>query len=318
MSRTDADLAVRFEGNESPDRIVAIACEAERNGATSVWITQHLRRRDPFVIAAMVLQATDSIRVGIQNVSAFINHPLTTAMALSTLLEWSGGRVTASIGIGNPADLGKAGIKVERGNENLSAYIDVLKRLLDGEPVSTAEGLHHLTSCAIDYPTTGCELYTSVLTPGQAEVAVEHDLACQLSAGLSAEYIAGCTRPLRPGTSVTAFTYLLCDTDESRQTVRRKLAYLFRNDLLEENVASAPFDIPRTHIRDLVLAGDVDGAAALVPDEALPFFALPEGEAGHEKLADLARAGVTEVAMDLGTSDHDLSVGLGLVRRARP
>lgn len=143
-------------------------------------------------------------------------------------------------------------------------------------------------------------------------------VGAQLSAGLSLPYIQSCLSELGEATPVTAFTYLCSGTQQSRQSVRRKLAYLFRNDLLAENVEGAGLGIERERIRDAVAAGDLDLAQSFVPEAAAECFALSDGPGAIDTLQTMARIGIHEVAIDLGTNDGDVRAGMDLIRQARP
>lgn len=312
-------MAVRFEGNEPPAKVIELAVEAEKSGASSIWITQHLLRRDPVVLAAQVLAATSRIRVGIQNLTPFINHPLTMAMTLSTLSEAGEGRVAASLGIGNALDLSKAGIVVADGPGMLERSLLAVTALVAGQTTSWEAPLIPITECRLDHPPAARPaIYASVLSPAQVAIARRTSAGIQLSAGLSLPYVKSCLAGLDEAVPVTAFTYLCSGSQQARQSVRRRLAYLFRNDLLADNVEGAGLSIERARIRDAVAVGDLDLAQSLIPEAAVEFFALPGGANAIDTLRALARVGVHEVAIDLGADADDVRSGIDLIRLARP
>lgn len=83
---------------ESMDELVAAAVAAESAGFSHAWVPE--LHRSPFVPAAAIAAATQSIGVGTAIVLAFVRSPLATALSALDLDELSGGRFTLGLGSG--------------------------------------------------------------------------------------------------------------------------------------------------------------------------------------------------------------------------
>jgi probable F420-dependent oxidoreductase len=108
----------------SPRYYPEIAASAEANGFESVWMPEHLVMPavmpptypytesgyppiepttplfDPWVVLALIADATSTIRLATNVYVLPLRHPLVTARAVVTLDRVSGGRVTLGVGVG--------------------------------------------------------------------------------------------------------------------------------------------------------------------------------------------------------------------------
>lgn len=108
----------------SPRYYPEIAAAAEANGFESVWIPEHLvlpasmpatypytesgyppidprtPMFDPWVVLALIAEATRTIRLATNVYVLPLRHPLVTARSVVTLDRVSGGRVTLGVGVG--------------------------------------------------------------------------------------------------------------------------------------------------------------------------------------------------------------------------
>lgn len=140
----------------SPRYYPEIAAAAEANGFESVWIPEHLALPaaippsypytesgyppidprtplfDPWVVLALIANATQTIRLATNVYVLPLRHPLITARSVVTLDRVSGGRVTLGVGAGwlrEEFDL--AGQEFEHRGRRMDEIIGLLRRMWD-------------------------------------------------------------------------------------------------------------------------------------------------------------------------------------------
>ena len=87
---------ITLPGAIRPVEAKELARRAERAGAEAVWTLDV--RRDPYLLAAAALDATDQIQVGTNVAVAFARSPTVTATTAWDLSQWSGGRFVLGLG----------------------------------------------------------------------------------------------------------------------------------------------------------------------------------------------------------------------------
>ena len=107
-----------------------LAADAERAGASSVWVTD--LRRDPYLVSAVALRSTDTLRVGIDVAVAFARTPAATAQAAWDLAGLSGGRFVLGLGsqVG-PTLRARFGVDADRPAARLRDYVRAVRACWD-------------------------------------------------------------------------------------------------------------------------------------------------------------------------------------------
>lgn len=325
-------IGIRFEGFETLDEARTIAREAEAAGASSVWMTQHLGGRDALLLAGTIAAATQTIRVVPSNISPFIAHPTTSAMAIATLAELVPGRVAASVGIGNQLDLLQSGIVPSEAELAVCDFVSALVALFRGEPVHMHGATFRLDGAKLSVrPSETVPLYVTALQPSLAQRAGTIGAALQLSAGFSPAFAGRCVEAYLEGAassgiaptdasirSRAVFAYFGTEATASFEGVRRKLAYLLRNKLMAQNLASSGLAIDQAAIIECIARRDLDGAARLVPDDAVVAFAVAGTAAQRRAIADAYfDSGCDELLINVGTGDDERAAALELIAAYR-
>ncbi|MGZ8562168.1 MAG: TIGR03842 family LLM class F420-dependent oxidoreductase [Candidatus Limnocylindria bacterium] len=119
-------------------RTVELTKRAEANGFTHGWLfDSHVLWREPYVLLALMAQATTHMRLGTCVTNPATREPSVTASTLAVLDELSGGRMDLGIGRGDSARrvLGKPPTTMK----TLEEAIAVIRDLVEGRAV-TFEG----------------------------------------------------------------------------------------------------------------------------------------------------------------------------------
>jgi probable F420-dependent oxidoreductase len=89
-------LGVTLPGAVRPRDAARLAAQAEAAGCDAVWVLDI--RREPYLLAAAAVQATERVEVGTNVAVAFARSPTVTATAAWDLGIWSGGRFVLGLG----------------------------------------------------------------------------------------------------------------------------------------------------------------------------------------------------------------------------
>jgi alkanesulfonate monooxygenase SsuD/methylene tetrahydromethanopterin reductase-like flavin-dependent oxidoreductase (luciferase family) len=246
-------------------------------------------------------------------------------MMLATLAEFAPGRVAASVGIGNQLDLGQSGAVPEAPEDAVCDFLAALDRLFERQPVHLAGRTFKLEGARLSVaPGSAVPLYVTALDQRMAHRAGTTPAAVQLSAGFSPEFAASCIAAFdagaaEAGADVAArpragFAYFGTGERASLEGVRRKLAYLFRNRLMAENIRMSGLAIDQAAIIECIARHDLDSATRLVPDAAVEAFAVTGDH--DECIARVRRffdAGIDELLINVGASAAERRAAFDLI-----
>ena len=120
------------------DALVELAADVERRGFSSLWMAQFFGM-DALTALAVVGRDTTRIELGTAVLPTYPRHPLGMAQQAITAGVAAGGRFTLGIGLSHPVVIeGLMGLDYSRPALHMREYLEVLTRLLAGEPVQFA------------------------------------------------------------------------------------------------------------------------------------------------------------------------------------
>jgi probable F420-dependent oxidoreductase len=128
------DFGFTLKPEHSLERTVALAKQAEQAGFTYGWLfDSHVLWREPYVLLALMAQATERMRLGTCVTNPATREPSVTASTLAVLDEVSGGRMDLGIGRGDSARrvLGKPPTTMA----TLEEAIEVIRALVEGRAI---------------------------------------------------------------------------------------------------------------------------------------------------------------------------------------
>src|SRR5438067_13472307 len=104
-----------------------LAAEAERAGASSVWVTDV--RREPYLSSAAALRATTRVTVGTDVAVAFSRSPAATAQAAWDLAGYRNGRFVLGLRsqVG-PTLLSRCGVEADGSAARLRHHVVAVRR----------------------------------------------------------------------------------------------------------------------------------------------------------------------------------------------
>jgi len=116
-------------------KIAYYAIQAEKEGFSNLWITDHFNNRNIYVILTAVAVYTNKIILGPGVTNPFMVNPVFTAQALATLCELAPGRVVLGIGAGDKTTLASVGVKMFRPLTAVKEAVTIFRRITSGESV---------------------------------------------------------------------------------------------------------------------------------------------------------------------------------------
>jgi probable F420-dependent oxidoreductase len=119
-------VGVALPGMATPAEAGRLAAAAESAGCEAVWALEV--RRDPFLLSAVVAEATQTVAVGTNVAVAFARSPTVTATAAWDLALWSGGRFVLGLGsqVG-PTLEARFGVSVDHPAARMRDYVHAVR-----------------------------------------------------------------------------------------------------------------------------------------------------------------------------------------------
>ena len=319
-------IGISFDGFTAFAETLEFAGRAARAGCTSFWMADHLGYRDPIVSCLSFLLADPRVTVVPTAVSPYLRHPMPTAMQMATLAEAGQGRVALALGVGNPLFLAESGESVDKAIRVIRDFVDALRGLWSGEPVYQEAMRFKLNGARMMFqPPAPIPIYLSPMKPQMLRLSGTLADGLVLSAGLSEGFVRHSLAIANEGLQAAGRTAIQfrrvgyvsfmasADGRSAVEAVRRKLAFLFRNRFIDDNLAFTGIPIDQEAIIAAMAKRDFDAATKLIPDDAVDAFAI----AGtlrqcRDKIQRFADAGLDEIVLLMAgeAADHRYALPL--------
>jgi alkanesulfonate monooxygenase SsuD/methylene tetrahydromethanopterin reductase-like flavin-dependent oxidoreductase (luciferase family) len=223
MSDTRVRYGAMFRRERPPEDLVGYARTAEAFGLDEVWIVEDCFWAGGLTAVATALASTERISVGMGIVPAVARNAAITAMELAGIERLFPGRFVAGFGHGLASWMQQIGALPPSQLAALEETIDAVRRLLDGEPVST-EGRHvHLRDVRLVFPPTERPpIVVGVTGPKGIDVTGRVADGLLLPEGSSPAYVRAALQ--RIGHPATCVVYVLFSVDDDGDVARAKVA----------------------------------------------------------------------------------------------
>jgi 5,10-methylenetetrahydromethanopterin reductase len=321
-------LGVYFDGFASITEMLDAARTAEEAGAASLWFAQHMGYRDAFLSAAAVAGVTRRATLVPTAISVYQWPPLAAAMSIGSLNELSSGRATLAVAVGNILNLAESGIEPLKPIKVMREYVQALRGLLAGDAVRLEGEVHKLRGAHLEFQ-KGARIPILVASTGPQMLRLAGEIGdgVVLSSGLTLAATRRCldlaeAGAQRVGHDISAmrrvgFINLAVSEDgrSARAAVLRKLAFLFRSRGHAENIKSSGLDIDHVAVMAANARRDLDGAVALLPEQAATAF----GVAGtprecRDRLHEYLSVGLDEPIIEISGTDEARRLALEVIR----
>jgi 5,10-methylenetetrahydromethanopterin reductase len=281
-----------------PSRLAAVARAVEANGFDSVWSTEDYFATGGFAGAAVVLGATERVRVGTGVVSAYARHPALTAMEAGTLAGAFPDRFRLGLGSGGLGWLDQQGIAHRRPLSAVRGNIEAIRALLAGQELTGTHGGFAFDHVRLEFPPDKAPpVFVGATGPRMTALAGEVADGLLLSVFSTPEFVRVQRAIVGPSPYVSTLAFLALDDTVAgaRAKVRPILAAYLADS--ESTVMTDAIGIS-DDLRDIVASGGAAALAAKMPDSWVDQLAVC-GDLGAcvERIHALGEAGSQEVAL---------------------
>ncbi|HEY7246332.1 MAG TPA: LLM class flavin-dependent oxidoreductase [Xanthobacteraceae bacterium] len=321
-------IGVFFDGFSSTAEMLEVCREAELAGASSLWFAQHMGYREAMVWAAAAAGVTSRASLVPTAISPYLWPPLPVAMAISTMGELAQGRVALTASVGNILNLEESGIEPKKPVRIMREYVEALRALWRGGPVSLEGEMHRLRGAkmAFDHGRQ-FPIYIASTGPQMLKLAGEISDGVLLSAGLTIVSTRQCLEHVQVGLSMRAHhpatlrrcSFINClvsrDGAAAKAAMLRRLAFLFRSRGHADNIRSSNLAIDHQAIIAAQARHDFDAALRLLPAEAADVFAVAGTPSQcRVRLEEYLAVGLDEAVIEVSGDREDRKLALELVR----
>jgi 5,10-methylenetetrahydromethanopterin reductase len=281
--------------------VADLARRAEAAGADVCFVADEGTDRDLYVTLTAILLRTERIVVAPAVTNPYSRHPVTTAAAVATLAELAPGRVWHGLGVGGSRVLDPLGLTPTRPFTDLRAAVRSSRELLAGR---------HSGSARLSWTTGSIPMMVAGRGPRvKAFAAAEADWVI-MSAEPVATVRAAATRAASGGANV-AWSAYLAYTPAERRRVLTHFSYMALDAPPEIRADAGLDDATAARVRDALLAGRMDDAAALLPERLIDHYAVA-GEpdacaatiAAHADCVDLFALPMNDASSPARVAEH--------------
>ena len=277
-SRVGAIIPTSIAG---PEDIAPAARFIEDAGFAEIWVAEDYFFYGGMSAAGLVLEATDSIQVGLGIVASVARHPAVTAMEFATLDRAYPGRFLPGIGHGVPAWTKQMGLYPKSPLGVFREVATSVRRLVEGETLDES-GNYTFNSVTLTHPSPGMKILGGVVGPKSLQLSGELMDGTVLSVLAGPRYVEysaehtsrGMARAKRSGEHLMPTFALFAvdeDGDAARAAARGVVAfYLFA---VGPTPLTGVYDANPALI-DMVQRGGPEAVAEEMPDEWLDQFAV--------------------------------------------
>jgi len=299
-------VGVLIPDSTPPPMLSGLCRFVEDCGFDELWLSEDYFFTGGFAGAGIVLQATDSIPVGVGVVSAVVRHPAVTAMEIATLAGAHPGRLQVGIGHGVPAWIRQMGLYPKSPLSTLREVVTSVRRLLAGETLTESAGAFYFDAVRLTHPVMNVPIYTGVLGPKSLALSGEIADGTVISIFAGPKYLSFAREHIQKGVCKSGRsdghplpTYALYMVDKNREQVRktaRQVAAMLLGGFGPSPLTGA-YGI-NGQLEDMIDRGGVETIAAEMPDDWLDWFmVVGEPDECVERIRALHAAGATSVVL---------------------
>lgn len=151
--------------------IVALARLAQDLGFARCWVyDEGLATRDVYVTLTAIAAATGRIRIGPGITNPYTRHPATTAVAIASLDELSGGRAFLGIGAGGSLTLAPLALERRRPVTAVRETIEVCRSLWSGAVVDLDGETTSLVGARVEFARPDIEIWLAGRGPRMVQL----------------------------------------------------------------------------------------------------------------------------------------------------
>jgi len=321
MSSHSQNVGIFILGDVPPSRIVELSQKVEASGFSELWFAEDYFMLSGFSSAAIALQATSSIHVGVGAVSAVVRHPAVTAMEAATLAGAYPGRFTLGIGHGVPAWTQQMHLYPKSVLTALKESVTAVKRLLVGKMLDERGEYFSFDKVQLSHPAPELDVMTAVVGPKSI------DLTAQIADGMMISVLGGPKYVEQACAKISAqrlnnmenfrfVTYVLASIADKREVARANVraATAFYLNAIGPTMLTGVYGL-NDRLVQLIQRGGSEAIEKEMPDEWIDWLSIAgDSEDCIRGVSNQFNAGSTSVVLCVVPSE-DLSGQLEILSK---
>lgn len=165
-------FGIEFVPKDPYWKLAAYAIQAENNGFSNLWVTDHFGNRNVYVTLAAAALFTKKITFGTGVTNPWMVNPVITAQAIATLNELAPGRVVLGIGAGDKTTLEAVGVEMSKPMAAVREAIEIFRKLTAGENVAYQGEIFKTVGAKFNFKTKNkIAVYVGAQGPKMLEMA---------------------------------------------------------------------------------------------------------------------------------------------------
>lgn len=149
-----AEFGIEFVPRDLYWKTTYYAIQAEKNGFTYLWITDHFNNRNVYVALSIISAYTDKIRFGPGVTNPYFFHPVATAQAVASLNEIAPGRVICGLGAGDKTTLKMANIKQKKPLSTIREAVQIIREITSGKNLEFEGEIFNISGAKLNFRMT--------------------------------------------------------------------------------------------------------------------------------------------------------------------
>jgi alkanesulfonate monooxygenase SsuD/methylene tetrahydromethanopterin reductase-like flavin-dependent oxidoreductase (luciferase family) len=275
-------LGILLHGSTPVNAIARLARRIEDLGFQSVWFGEDYFLAGGFSSAAIALQATSHLHVGLGIVANVVRHPAVLAMEAGTLAGAFPGRFSLGVGHGVPAWMRQMRLYPKSPLTAMRECLIGLRGLLDGQTVTMEGEYFGFREVVLRHAAVGLPILAGVVGPKSIRLAVDYANGLVVSALAGPRYVRhakvqlteaakAAGHEITPQIPVYALGCIDRDTSKARAIMRNITAHYL--------AAMGPTDLTGSYganemLKEMILRGGADAVAREMPEEWLEWLGV--------------------------------------------
>jgi len=284
MTDSNSPIGILIHGATAPNRVSALSEKIENFGFGSLWLSEDYFFLGGISSAAIALEATESIEVGIGILSAVVRHPAITAMEIATLVSAYPNRLLTGIGHGLPAWTQQMGLYPKSPLSALRETIESVRALVKGSTLNKTDGLFEFNNISLTHPVEGdVNLLTGVIGPKSLELSGEIADGTIMSVLAGPKYLeyakkhvaVGAAKSGRDPNAHKLPTFVIFNVDEDRAQARAaaRLGVGFYLGAVGPSPMTEVYGL-NEQLTELIEEGGIGAVTEQMPEEWLDLFSI--------------------------------------------
>ncbi len=302
-------IGIFILGDVPPEDIVPLSQKVESQGFDELWFAEDYFMISGFASAAMALQATKKIHVGVGVVSSVVRHPAVTAMEAATIARAHPGRFTLGIGHGVPAWIQQMEIYPKSVLTSMRESVTSIKRLLLGEEITQKGEYFGFNKVKLTHPAPELKVLTGVVGPKSIDLCAEIADGMVVSVLGGPKYVKAAHQRIknhRKDENFEMVTYVLAsignNANEKRKDVRDAAAFYL--NAMGPTYISDIYGISEK-TKALINEGGATALAKEMPDSWLDFLTIAgTPRDANQSIKQFFESGATSVILCIVPSDE--------------